>query len=338
MGKPLSPIVSVHHDPQTKIDFITLSNGCLSATFLNFGARFYAFFAPDKYGKSENICLSLATPQDILNDPAQFGAFIGPVAGRIKEAQWQDVHLEKNHGSHHIHGGSQGWSNQFWEYAVTTTDEHAEVTFSLNDECSGYPGPIAVTTTYTLTTKAVIMKTTCTTKKKTIVNPTNHVYFNLSGNAKEDITKHQLQIQAAERLELDGEQLPTGKMLPVKGTGYDFQEPTFLDEVLTTLENGLDDAYCLKQIQPTIVLTHPTSGRQLRIHTNRQAVVVFSTTGFDLPLPLSEQQTMRSQLGIALETQELPDVVNHPHFGAIELLPGEQKVFQTTYEIELQHD
>ena len=127
-------------------------------------------------------------------------------------------------------------------------------------------------------------------------------------------------------------------MLPVKGTGYDFQEPTFLDEVLTTLENGLDDAYCLKQIQPAIVLTHPTSGRQLRIHTNRQAVVVFSTTGFDLPLPLSEQQTMRSQLGIALETQELPDVVNHPHFGAIELLPGEQKVFQTTYEIELQHD
>ncbi|MEG0550955.1 MAG: galactose mutarotase, partial [Vagococcus sp.] len=125
---------SIYQDSKTNIDFITLKNDQLSATFLNFGARWHDFLTPDKNGKIENILLTLDTPENILADTAQFGALVGPVAGRIKDAKWQNVRLEKNNGEHHIHGGSHGWWCQFWDYKIEETSSSTKVIFSLTDE------------------------------------------------------------------------------------------------------------------------------------------------------------------------------------------------------------
>lgn len=325
---------SIYQDSKTNIDFITLKNDQLSATFLNFGARWYDFLTPDKNGKIENILLTLDTPESILADTAQFGAVVGPVAGRIKDAKWQNVRLEKNNGEHHIHGGSHGWWCQFWDYKIEETASSTKVIFSLTDETSGYPGPIQVINTYELTNESVVMTTTVTTETLTLVNPTNHVYFNLSGNAKNNIKNQQLFINSQHILETDQVNIPTGTLLPIANTGYDFNQSRNIGEALNKLESGIDDAYLLESTNPQIVLSDPISGRELSISSNRGALVLFSTTGFNEAFKVNGQ-SMTSELGIAIETQELPDIITHPEWGNIELKPGFSKVFKTEYTIKL---
>lgn len=324
---------TIKADEQTKIAYITLTNGDLSATFLNYGARWHNFITPDKDGNQENILLSLDTPESILKDQSQFGAFVGPVAGRIKQAKWNDISLEKNLGEHHIHGGSQGWWAQFWDYEIVESIDSIQVTFSLTDTLSGYPGPIHVSNTYELTKTSLIMTTKVSSDSKTIVNPTNHAYFNLSGNGKRSIMTQELMINSSQILETDSLNIPTGRVLDVSETGYDFQKETLISNNMRKLDNGIDDAYLLSKDTLQITLKDPISRRLLKIHSNREAAIIFSTTGFNEGFQVNGQK-MTSELGLAIETQELPDIINHPSWGSIELSPSDTKIFSTTYTIE----
>lgn len=325
----MKPLIKT--DSKTGITYITLTNKKLTATFLNFGARWHQFLVPDHEDKQENILLSLDTPEMILQDQAQFGALVGPVAGRIKNAMWQDISLDKNLGDHHIHGGSQGWWCQFWDYNLI---DESTVSFTLIDTISGYPGPIKVVNTYELTKTSVIMTTEVTSESETIINPTNHVYFNLSGNAKREISNHELQILSSSILETDQMNIPTGNILPVKNTGFDFNETKNISQSITQIGKGIDDAYLLEEKNPQIILSDVLSGRQLSISSNREAAVIFSTTDFNDDFMVNGQK-MRSELGIAIETQELPDIINHPEWGSIELPMNTTKKFQTTYTVSL---
>ncbi|MBO0475645.1 galactose mutarotase [Vagococcus sp. DIV0080] len=329
----MNHVITTHEE--TGITYITLSNDNLSATFLTFGARWHEFLSPNRSGKMENIILSLDTPESILADEAQFGALVGPVAGRIKQAQWKDVTLDKNFATdHHIHGGKNGWWCQFWDYSVVDTEDSLKVIFTLTDTTSGYPGPIHVKNTYELTNNAVVMTTEVTSEQETIVNPTNHVYFNLSGDAKHTIEEDVLFINSQEILETDLLNLPTGNKLAIEDTSYDFSQPEIIKTGLEQLESGIDDAYLLEKTNPQIVLSNLESGRELNISSNRQAVVVFSTTGFDASFFVNGKK-MASHLGLAIETQELPDISHHPEWGSITLAPQTTKLFQTTYSIGL---
>ncbi|MDT2781631.1 aldose epimerase family protein [Vagococcus fluvialis] len=324
---------SIQTDEKTNITTITLVNGGLTASFLDFGARWHQFLAPDKNGKLENILLSLDTLEEVLVDQAQFGALVGPVAGRIKNAEWKGISLDKNLGDlHHIHGGSKGWWCQFWNYEIIEEKEAIKVVFSLTDTLSGYPGPIHVTNTYELTQTGVTMTTCVTSNEVTIVNPTNHVYFNLSGDAKRKISDHLLTIKSPHILETGNLNIPTGKLISVENTGYDFNTPRVIKEAIKELKTGIDDAYLLENTSPQIILADSISGRQLTIDSNRQSVVVFSTTGFNDSFKVNGQ-SMSSEIGIALETQELPDITHYPEWGNIEIIPNETKTYQTTYTI-----
>lgn len=316
---------------------ITLQNGDITASFLNFGARMYELFTPDKHGLSENILLTLDDPESILNDSAFFGATVGPVAGRIKNAQWQHVTLNRNNGNHHIHGGNNGWSQHYWDYQLFKTSTTIGVLFHLTDYLSGYPGPISVTNCYELSPNSLSMTTVCRTKELTIVNPTNHSYFNLSGNGKRDITSHQLVVAADSILELDSEKIPTGKHLNVSGTPFDFNKPKCLNDVLDLLPTGLDDTFIFhpQAKKKQLRLTDPLSGRQLTVASNRQSVVLFSTTGFDADFKVNGK-TMHTNYGLAIEPQEPPDIINHPDWGSIELSPNQTKRFNTTYQFSVQ--
>lgn len=321
---------TIKHDKATNIHYVTVSVKDHTVTFVDFGARIQEWIIPDKQGKKENILLSPDTPQEILTDTAQFGALVGPVAGRIKNGIWNHKQFEKNNGNHHLHGGSNGWWHQFWLFDVEVVEESITVHFMLKDTLTDYPGPIYVKNSYKVTSDSIEMTTSVHSDSHTIVNPTNHIYFNLNGQAKKDITNHMLQIHSDKYLETDHESIPTGKLLEVDNSGYDFRKPRLLSHALKELSHGLDDAFLLQDNQPQIILSEPSNGRNISISSDRQAVVIFSTTGFEMNQSVSGKK-MCSELGIAIETQELPDIVNHPNLGNIDLEKQQIKTWKTTY-------
>ena len=325
---------NITHDKQTDIHYITVTKSNHSVTFVDFGARIQEWITPDRVGNKDNILLSPDTPEEIINDNAQFGALVGPVAGRIKKGKWNGYQFEKNNGNHHLHGGSNGWWHQFWAFDIEEHDENTIVHFMLKDTLTDYPGPIYVKNSYKVTSDSIEMTTSVHSDSNTIVNPTNHIYFNLNGQAKKDITNHMLQIQSDKRLETDHESIPTGQLLNVDNSGYDFRKPRLLSHALRELSLGLDDAFLLQDNQPQIILSEPSNGRNISISSDRQAVVIFSTTGFEMNQSVSGKK-MRSELGIAIETQELPDIVNHPNLGSIDLEKQQIKTWKTTYAFSI---
>ncbi|MBO1299798.1 MULTISPECIES: aldose epimerase family protein [unclassified Enterococcus] len=328
------PSISVLPIKQTNLKKITLKNDELEVVLLNYGARLHQVFTPDRNGLKENVLLSYDNLQDVLSDQSFFGATVGPVAGRIRNGEWETHQLEKNNGHHHIHGGTNGWSFQYWEVEVFKSPQAVGVVFYLKDTSSGYPGPITATVTYQLEGNKLVMITKANSVVETICNPTNHAYFNLSGNGKRDIDTHQLQIQLDSLLLLDHDNLPTGETIAKEDLPIDFHKSNPLTEILSKYPTGLDDVFLLnspKLTKNSLTLSEETSGRQMNIATTNKSMVLFSTTGFDEELQINGKK-MHSNFGLAIEPQEIPDIVHFPAFGSITLRPGQERISQTTYE------
>jgi len=305
---------------------ITLSqpNG-MTVSCINYGARLVSLLVPDRAGKSENIVLGLADAEAYGNDQASFGATVGPVAGRIAEGKWGTVQLEQNAGENHIHGGSRGWGQQFWNFTTEETAEAVTVTFTLEStpEAVGYPGRLQAKTSYTLDAEGCLTITmTGACSEETLFNPTSHIYFNLSGEAKRPITEHTLQLACEEVLELDTDKLPTGTKQAVAGTAFDFHEATVIGDAIRKRPQGFDDVFLMQQgHQPQLILHDEESGRQMELSSNRSSIVLFSTTDMNEPY-LVNGRPMQSHLGLAIEAQEVPDAIHHPGWDNIVLAPN----------------
>ena len=297
----------------------------MSVSCINYGARLVSLLVPDRAGKSENIVLGLADAEAYGNDQASFGATVGPVAGRIAEGKWGTVQLEQNAGENHIHGGSRGWGQQFWNFTTEETAEAVTVTFTLEStpETVGYPGRLQAKTSYSLDTEGCLTITmTGACSEETLFNPTSHIYFNLSGEAKRPITEHTLQLACEEVLELDTDKLPTGKKRAVDGTAFDFREATVIGDAIRKRPQGFDDVFLMQQgHQPQLILHDEESGRQMELSSNRSSIVLFSTTDMNEPY-LVNGRPMRSQLGLAIEAQEVPDAIHQPGWDNIVLAPN----------------
>ncbi|MGX7030202.1 aldose epimerase family protein [Vagococcus zengguangii] len=320
----------IKEEQHGKLNVVTLDNGVITASFVNYGARMHTLYAPDKLGKKENVLLSFDSLEALEADTSFFGAVVGPVAGRIRQGQWQDVALEKNNGEHHIHGGSNGWSFRYWETQTQAEGENLSVTFRLKDEISGYPGPIEVSVTYRLMGNCLEMSMTGQSEQLTLFNPTSHTYFNLSGDGKRDLDSHSLQIQTAQQLVLDVDKLPTGDVMIPK---LDFTCPKDFNDIFNVYPQGLDDYFIFNEEtkeSPQLILSEKNSGRQLAIVTERQGVVLFSTTGFDADIDLNGRK-MHSNYGLAIEPQAAPDSVHFKKWPSIELEANQEKTLITRY-------
>lgn len=298
---------------------------------LNYGAIVSGIEVPDKNGNCENVVLGFDTLEEYIEDSPYFGALVGRVAGRIKNGTWETSKLTQNEGPHHIHGGQANFSQIIWDTEVNEAADFIDIIFTHTSQAgdNGYPGNLTVKVVYRWTEKAVwTMDIRAETDATTLFNPTNHTYFNLSGSVKRTILNHKLQISSAVYAEVGADKCPTGRLIPVDGTPYDFRKPIFMSEALAKQPAGYDTPF--KLTTGNVLLSEPESGRQVAIRTTREAVVVFSTTGMDEEYVVMGKK-MCSHLGIALETQELPDAVHHPHFQSIVLKPGEQYFSQTTY-------
>lgn len=306
-----------------KVLRVTLSqpNG-MTVSCINYGARLVSLLVPDRAGKSENVVLGLADTEAYGNDRASFGATVGPVAGRIAGGRWGAVQLEQNNGKHHIHGGSRGWGQQFWDFTTEETAEAVTVTFALEStpETVGYPGRLQAKTSYTLDAEGCLTITmTGACSEETLFNPTSHIYFNLSGEAKRPITEHTLQLACEEVLELDTDKLPTGTKQAVAGTAFDFREATVIGDAIRKRPQGFDDVFLVQQgHQPQLILHDEESGRQMELSSNRSSIVLFSTTDMNEPY-LVNGRPMQSHLGLAIEAQEVPDAIHHPGWDNIVL-------------------
>lgn len=294
----------------------------MTVSCLNYGARLVRLLVPDREGKLENVVLGLADAEAYGNDRASFGATVGPVAGRIAEGRWGEVQLEQNNGAHHIHGGSRGWGQQFWDFTTEETAEAVSVTFTLEStpETVGYPGRLQAKTSYSLDAQGCLTITMAgESSEETLFNPTSHIYFNLSGDAKRPITDHTLQLACGEVLELDADKLPTGEKIAVAGTAFDFREATLIGDVIQRRPEGFDDVFLMHPDEQTqLVLSDAGSGREMALSSNRSSIVLFSTTDMNEPY-LVNGRPMRSHLGLAIEAQEVPDAIHHPGWDNIVL-------------------
>ncbi|WP_226666602.1 aldose epimerase family protein [Metabacillus litoralis] len=301
---------------------------------------------PDKNGKYENIVLGFDTVEDYLEYSPYFGSIVGRVAGRIKkgtfELDGETYNLPQNENTNHLHGGPNSFDKKVWNAKKIENENEVGIQFSYEskDGENGYPGNVTVYATYILNNENELTITySATTDKKTLINLTNHTYFNLSGNTKRDIMAHKLKLKSNEYLELDDLFLPTGKLLSVKNSPFDFVDGKKLNEAILSEDDqikkvgqGIDHPFLLTENHnEEIVLEDDESGRKLIIETDEESVVVYTSNMLEGDFSIRGVQAEK-YLGICLETQGLPDSINQPTFKPCILDVGEEYKTSTTYK------
>lgn len=326
---------------------LTNSQG-VSLTALNLGGIVTSIRTPDKQGNLANIVLHMDSVEDYLAYRPFYGAIVGRVAGRIAHGQFAlegtDHQLQINDGEHHLHGGTPAFETYIWDTEVEESERAAHLIFSGFSPAgeNGYPGNVTVTVTYTLT-EANEWKITyeADTDAETLFNPTNHVFFNLTGDHEQTIRQHELQINSDLVAEITKDGIPTGKLLPVKDTDFNLREATELSNGIDSQEpllkehSGFDHPYFLSHrgSLPDAVLCDPESGRKVIVTTDCDALVVFTHNGVSGNYK-ADGKWVKPYAGVALETQALPDAIHHEQFGNSVLYPGEPFRSETIYQFE----
>lgn len=296
-------------------------------------------------GQRINLVVSSDQIEGFTANNYNFNRVIGRHAGRITAGKWMQagakITVPTNENGHSLHGGANGLGEQFFDVKLNAENDEIILTCKLTPEIDGYPGTLVTTVHYQLTDDDQVKITFEGLQgvSEGVFNPTVHTYFNLSDPNQADITGMTLQVNATKRLELTTTKVPTGVMVPVKGTLFDFTTPTNLGErlrqfaVLTT-EKGLDDAFVADRVatEPVAILTDINSQREVKIFSDRQGVVVY--TANDLPTSVTHlnRGLGHPYEGIAIEAQGLPDAVNHSNFMATKIAPLETKTYAIMYQ------
>jgi aldose 1-epimerase len=332
-------------DNQNVNSFTLINDHGIEITTINYGCIITKIITPDKHGNYENIVLGYDTLEEYLKNNSFFGAVCGRVAGRIKagafELDGQSYSLAKNDNGNHLHGGIKGFDKVLWDAVIIENKHEIGVQFLYisPDGDEGYPGQLALKVTYTLNNhNELSIHYSGQSNQKTLLNVTNHSYFNLSGNLKRDILNHSLKIKSERFLELNNELLPTGRFLDVENTPFDFNDGRLIKSAATSTDpqnilagNGYDHPFLLNKNEDSeIVLKDSESGRILTIETDEVSVVVYSGNSIS---PEGEIRGVpsRKHLGICLETQGLPDAIHHSHFPSCILDKDEEYTSVTKY-------
>ena len=331
----------------TPVEICTLTNRRgMTATIMTYGATLTELIVPDKAGKPANIVLGFDTLAPYLAGTPYFGATIGRVGNRIAKGTFtlggKTYHLATNNGPHHLHGGNVGFDKVVWQAEVIPAKDGQAVKFTHRspDGDEGYPGTLDVTVVYTLTdANELRLDYTATTDKPTPLNLTNHSYFNLAGEGNGLIRDHVMMIAADEFTLNDDLLIPTGKILPVKGTMMDFTQPTPLgariDKVPVAPPIGYDHNYVLRKVGGTLTLAarvvEPKSGRTMEVRTTEPAIQLYTGNFLDGTIRNRNGVPYQQHAAFCLETQHYPDSVNHPNFPSTILEPGRTYKSTTVY-------
>lgn len=311
-----------------------------------FGATIVDVQQKDKIGQRESVILGFDHVEDYQKyRGSYFGCTVGRVAGRIENAQFslegKTYTLAKNDNKNNLHGGVLGFHQQLFQVKeMSHNQEEAKLvlTYDSKDLEEGFPGNVHLEVTYLIRENHLSFIVDATTDQKTIIDITNHVGFNLSGNAKESIRGHFLSIDAAQYSPLNVNYIP-GNLKGVENTVFDFQTPRIMEEALSSqdaqikLAGGIDHPFFLNhQIDPSVTLFHEPSGRLLKISTTQKAVVVYSGNFLSEKVIMRNKQKGFKNAMVCLETQSLPNAINNPTFPSIVLDKGQPYHQQTIYQ------
>ena len=305
---------------EQEIDEITLENtNGIKVSFLTYGGIITSLVVPDNKGEFSNIVLAYSDYKDYLENPGYFGSLIGRTAGRIKDGSFtlngESYTMERNYGENSGHGGKEGFDKRIYDHEIIESENRiaVELTRVSPHMEEGYPGEVLVKVTYTLSeedTLTIVYEGI--SSEDTLFNMTNHSYFNLSGSFQESIKYHELFIDADFYAELDESNAPTGKLIKVNETPFDFRYMREIGEEMNSpdlqlkIGNGYDHAFLLNKKKGTKVrLAHRFTGRVMEIETDNQAVVMY-TQNYSQGQIIKDGSMLEPLRSIALEVQKLP--------------------------------
>lgn len=313
-----------------------------------FGGAVVSLLVPDKLDRVCDVVCGYDSLYDYENGDGYQGALIGRWGNRIGNARFtldgKDYDLYKNDGGkHHLHGGKRGFSHKVWGSKVR--EDALVLTYISPDGEEGYPGTLEVTVEYSLDDENRFgIKYRATTDKRTPVNLTNHTYFNLGGFASGKIFDHVMFMDAVSFLETDKDLIPTGRILPVDNTPFDFRQPKTmgrdfnLDYEPMRLAGGYDHCLNFRESneQPKITVHEPKSGRFMEVYTDMPCVQFYSGNFMKNPdHPFKGGYKQATQNAFCLETQKMPDSMNHENFTDCILSPGEVFESKTVYKFSI---
>ncbi|MEM6830416.1 MAG: aldose epimerase family protein [Bacteroidota bacterium] len=334
-----------------QVDLYTITfPGKLTASFTNYGGTVTSLKVPDKDQVMEEVTLGFNALDPYLRQPFYLGALVGRYANRIANGVFsigdQQYHLEKNNGPNHLHGGLVGFDRVVWE--VTSMEESSDsVSFTLKyvskDGEEGYPGNLETQVIYTFTEDSFCISYQATTDKDTIVNLTQHSYFNLSGDFKENILQHELQLDADQFIAVDETSIPLGGLQSVKDTPFDFTQTKQVgkdiasDDVQITRGKGYDHCWVLNgektlKLRKVGRLSHPKSGRQMEVFTTEPGIQLYTGNYLDKKIAGKDQLNCDFRMGLCLETQHYPNSPHHTDFPSVILKVGEIYHSETKYQ------
>lgn len=315
---------------------ITLGReGGIELRLIALGARITGLMAPDRAGNFADVVLGHDRPEEYLTTGGHIGTTCGRYANRIARGRFsldgRESVLAPNEGAHQLHGGRDGFDQKIWAVA---SQSPAHVTFTLHspDGEMGYPGALDVSCTYQLIgTRQILIEMIATTSAPTVVNLANHAYFNLAGQGAGSVLGHGLKLHAGHYTPVDATNIPTGEVLSVTGSAFDFTTPRPIGRTMPG-QAGFDHNFCLaapaqsiagEYLRPAAELSDPASGRALKLWTSEVGLQVYTGAHFDGSQPGKAGARYGRFAGIALETQKFPDAPNRPQFPSARLDPGQ---------------
>ncbi len=324
---------------------LTNTNG-LRAKITNYGAILVSLEVPDRDGNLADITLGFDALDGYLAEHPHFGATVGRYANRIGKAKFVldgvEYNLAANNGENHLHGGIKGFDKVVWRPEdLWANDNEAllKMSYISEDDEEGYPGNLACTVTYTLTKDNELkINYEAQTDKTTVVNLTNHSYFNLAGQGTGDILGHELMLNADKYTPVDEGLIPTGEIRSVKDSPMDFTLPMSIGSRIKQVGDGYDHNYVLNSGPDLSGLTlaarayEPTSGRIMEIYTTEPGVQLYTGNFLDGSLTGKAGKVYKKHYAFCLETQHFPDSPNKPNFPSAVLLPGQKYTSVTVHK------
>jgi aldose 1-epimerase len=335
----------------TKVEAVTLTNGAgVSAKIMTLGATLQSLIVPDKSGHKDDIVLGYDTAQEYLSHPDYFGASVGRYANRIAKGKFtldgKSYTLATNDGPNSLHGGLRGFDKRMWKIDSVTSGPEAKAVFSYvsADGEEGFPGELKVSVTYSLSEQNELkLEYRATTSKPTVLNLTNHSYFNLSGNDARDVMGDMVTLHAERFTPVDATLIPTGERRAVAGTVLDFRTPHRVgDRIRDGREQqirygrGYDHNFIVDgaagTLRPAAVVTEPVSGRTLELSTTAPGVQFYTGNFLDGTFFGKGNRAYRQGDAICLEPGVFPDSPNHPDFPTSRLNSGQTYVNTIVYK------
>lgn len=324
------------------IDLISMKNDDIEVVVTNYGCTIVKVLMKDKNGNIDDVVLGYDDVKTYGEVDAYLGALVGRIANRIKVGKFtlndEEYTLAVNNGPNHLHGGIKGFSYQVFDYEVKD-DNTVEFHYISKDGEEGYPGTLDFKAIYTLEADTLNIRYLATTDKDTIINITNHSYFNLSGK-KENIYNHKLTLKCNQFACIDNDGLPTGEFRNVEGTPFDFNEGALIGDKIEleydqlTAGNGFDHPFIFCALKDQAILEHEESGRRLTVSTTLPGAQIYTANFLDGRLGKYGQHYYKRD-AVCIETQNLPDAIHIEEKPTTILKKGQVYDETTSYKFEV---